>query len=216
MLQRTQIRVVAKPQQINGSFGRLSARYRPWKTIPDVAESGRGSVYWAMRLTEVTSVLLILAAACGHEVPVHSGKKPPVAVAAQATLVHALDSVTFIARIRSEIAGELRRVDHPGDPAEGVPHIVGWQWSPTLARSIRGRRRVHRASSDVRSWSMARARWSSVCALRAKCARTGSTSRLVAFPTSTRLIRCRACGQTRLRQRFVPRCRAGLDAQRRK
>jgi len=125
---------VAKPQQINGSFGRLSARYRPWKTIPDVAESGRGSVYWAMRLTEVTSVLLILAAACGHEVPVHSGKKPPVAVAAQATLVHALDSVTFIARIRSDIAGELRRVDHPGDPAEGVPHIVGWQWFPDLGQ----------------------------------------------------------------------------------
>ena len=99
-----------------------------------MAESGRASVYWVMRLTEVTSMLLVLAAACGAQVPVHSGKEPPVTVSAQATLVHVIDSVTFIARIRSDIAGELRRVDHPGDPSEGVPHIVGWQWVSDLGQ----------------------------------------------------------------------------------
>jgi hypothetical protein len=85
-----------------------------------------------MRLSEVTSVLLVVAAACGSEAAVQSSKEPPVAVSAQATRVYAIDSVTFTARIRSDIAGELRRVDHPGNPAEGVPHIVGWQWVPDL------------------------------------------------------------------------------------
>ena len=87
-----------------------------------------------MRLIEITSVLLVLAAACGTDAPVPSGKEPPVAVSAQATLVQVIDSVTFIARIRSDVAAELRRVDHPGNPAEGVPHIVGWQWVSDLGQ----------------------------------------------------------------------------------
>jgi len=61
-----------------------------------------------------------------------SAKEPPVTVSAQTTRVYPTDSVTFSASIRSDIAGKLRRVDHPGDPAEAVPHIVGWQWVPDL------------------------------------------------------------------------------------
>jgi len=61
-----------------------------------------------------------------------SAKEPPVTVSAQATRVYPTDSVTFTASIRSDIAGKLRKVDHPGDPAEAVPHIVGWQWVPDL------------------------------------------------------------------------------------
>lgn len=53
-------------------------------------------------------------------------------VSANATRPHTLDSVTFVARIRPDIAAKLHRVDHPGNPAEGVPHIVGWQWVSDL------------------------------------------------------------------------------------
>jgi len=85
-----------------------------------------------MRLTEAANMLLVFAAACSADASVHARKDPAVTVSTEARRVYVLDSVAFVARVRADIARELRRVDHPGDPTEGVPHIVGWQWVPDL------------------------------------------------------------------------------------
>jgi hypothetical protein len=86
-----------------------------------------------MRLARATCVLLACgAAACRRETPVSATKEPMVVVSAGTTRPHEVDSVTFVARIRPDIAARLKTVDHPGDPAEGVPHIVGWQWIADL------------------------------------------------------------------------------------
>ncbi len=85
-----------------------------------------------MRLSNTTYALLASGAACQQATPVHSAKEPVVVVSASATRPVVIDSVTFVARIRPDITAKLRRVDHPGDPTEGMPHIVGWQWVPDL------------------------------------------------------------------------------------
>jgi hypothetical protein len=77
-------------------------------------------------------VLLACGAACGQATPVRGAKEPVVVVSADSTRPLIVASVTFVARIRPDIAAKLRRVDYPGDPMEGVPHIVGWQWVPDL------------------------------------------------------------------------------------
>jgi len=88
-----------------------------------------------MRLANATYVLLAYGAACQHAAPGHGDREPVVVLSAGATRPHTLDSVTFVARIRPDIAAKLRRVDHPGDPTEGVPQIVGWQWVTDLGQT---------------------------------------------------------------------------------
>src|SRR5215467_14295377 len=85
-----------------------------------------------MRLAGTTYVLLACGAACRRETLASAAKEPVVVVSAGATRALTLDSVTFVARIRSDIAAQLKKVDSPGDPREGVPHIVGWQWVADL------------------------------------------------------------------------------------
>jgi hypothetical protein len=85
-----------------------------------------------MRLADATYVLLAYGAACGQATPVPGAKEPVVVVSADSTRPLVTASVTFVARIRPDIAAKLERVDHPGDPTEGVPQIVGWQWVSDL------------------------------------------------------------------------------------
>jgi hypothetical protein len=85
-----------------------------------------------MRLPNAMYVLLACGAACRHSTPARAAAEPVVLLTAGAIRPHALASVTFVARIRPDIAAKLVRVDHPGDPTEGVPHIVGWQWVSDL------------------------------------------------------------------------------------
>ena len=87
-----------------------------------------------MGLGKVTYALLAYGAACRQAPPAHDAKEPVVVVSASSTSPFVIDSVTFVARIRPDIAAKLRRVDHPGDPTEGTPHIVGWQWVSDLGQ----------------------------------------------------------------------------------
>jgi hypothetical protein len=74
-----------------------------------------------------------LAVGCGttpsSRTPV---KSPAVALSASRTTVQSLDSVTFIARVRADVAAQLRPTNSPGDPTEATPHIVGWHWIPDI------------------------------------------------------------------------------------
>jgi hypothetical protein len=85
-----------------------------------------------MRLVDAIFVGLASVTGCRREARGAAAKAPVVVVSANVVRPLVTDSVTFVARIRSDIAGKLRRVDHPGDPTEGVPQIVGWQWIPDL------------------------------------------------------------------------------------
>lgn len=71
----------------------------------------------------------VLAAACG--VSKSSGsvtRAAAVIVSASTDTIRGVDSVTFVARIRPDIAAELSNA--PSDTL--VPHIVGWVWIPDL------------------------------------------------------------------------------------
>jgi hypothetical protein len=46
--------------------------------------------------------------------------------------VHWIDSVRFVARIRPDVAAQLRPTDHPGDPLDTTAHVVGWHWIPDI------------------------------------------------------------------------------------
>ncbi len=75
---------------------------------------------------------LLALAACGTKTPVPPAKEPAVRLTAGATIVHWIDSVTFVAHIRPDVAAQLRPADHPGDPMDLAPHIIGWHWVPDL------------------------------------------------------------------------------------
>ena len=86
-----------------------------------------------MRIHARRLVVCVVAAAC-ETAPSsrHPINNPAVALSASQTSVHWLDSVTFVARIRSDIAARLRPMDHPGDATDGTPHVVGWRWIPDI------------------------------------------------------------------------------------
>jgi hypothetical protein len=79
------------------------------------------------------AVPALLALAC-HSPSSRTRGDPakPVAVTAERTTIEVLDSVTFTATIRPDIAVLLNRSPSSADPDAVSPHVVGWLWVPDL------------------------------------------------------------------------------------
>jgi hypothetical protein len=75
--------------------------------------------------------LLTLACHSPSNRPVHDPAKP-VTVTAERTTIVGIDSVTFTATIRPDIAVLLNRSPLSADRDAVSPHVVGWLWVPDL------------------------------------------------------------------------------------
>jgi hypothetical protein len=86
----------------------------------------------AMRVCRTTLGFVVVAVGCGTQTAGRSTKEPVVTVSVANRNVVATDSLTFVAKIRADVAAKMRPADRPGDPDNRVPQIVGWLWIPDL------------------------------------------------------------------------------------
>jgi hypothetical protein len=91
-----------------------------------------GSVVFAMRTLPRRLAWCALVVACAKgSAPVAHDRSPAVVLVSSPKTVSVIDSVSFVAHVRPDIAAQFRPSDHLGD---GGLHsaVIGWHWYPDL------------------------------------------------------------------------------------
>lgn len=73
----------------------------------------------------------VVASAAAQQPSVKQTHQPPVVISASQSTFLVADEVTFTARIRPDLAAEIRRYKDDQDYPLG-PRIIGWNWIPDL------------------------------------------------------------------------------------
>jgi hypothetical protein len=97
---------------------------RPRRSVGSIARCGRS-------LSSAVPALLLLACHSPTSRPLHEPTRP-VTVTAERTTIVGIDSVTFTATIRPDLAILLNGSQSSADPDAVSPHVVGWLWVPDL------------------------------------------------------------------------------------